>query len=167
MGTFETAFTVPDLDGQHSTVRMSSVVWSNQKEPLASSIGTAGGSKKLAEAHPLVENGVKIVPSVTRVFRKDQNLYVYFEIYQPGKSDETKAPSLAADLALYRGRSKTFESTPLRLQKLNSKRPDTAAFQFQVPLKNIKPGEYSCQVNVIDEQAKKFAFARAPIVVLN
>ena len=166
MGTFETGFTVPDLDAQKSTVRMSSVVWSNQKEPLASSIGNAGGNKKLNDVHPLVENGVKIVPSVTRVFRKDQNLYVYFEIYQPGKSEETKAPSVAADLALYRGRIKTFESSPVRMQKLNSKRPDTAAFQFQVPLKNLRPGQYACQVNVIDEQAKKFAFARAPIVVL-
>lgn len=166
MGTFETAFTVPDLDARRATVRMSSVVWSNQKEPLSASVGTAGTSKKLLDAHPLVENGVKIVPSVTRVFRHDQNLYVYFEVYEPGKSDLTKAPSLAADLALYRGRNKTFESTPVRLQKLNSKRPDTAAFQFQIPLKGIKPGEYACQVNVIDQEAKKFAFARAPIVVL-
>jgi hypothetical protein len=54
----------------------------------------------------------------------------------------------------------------MRLQKLNSKRPDTVAFQFQIPLKSIQPGEYICQVNVIDEQAKKFAFSRAPIVVL-
>lgn len=166
MGTFETAFTVPDLDTEKARVRMSSVVWSNQKEALASSIGTAGTSKKLLEAHPLVDNGVKIVPSVTRVFRKDQNLYVYFEVYEPGKSEDSRTPSLSADLALFRGRAKTFESTPVRVQKLNSRRSDTAAFQFQVPLKGIQPGQYTCQVNVIDEQARKFAFSRAPIVVL-
>src|SRR5580658_394115 len=43
MGTFEMKFTVPDLSKQ-STVRMSSVVWSNQREPLSASIGDAGGS---------------------------------------------------------------------------------------------------------------------------
>ena len=34
MGTFEMKFTVPDLSKQSSAVRMSSVVWSNQREPL-------------------------------------------------------------------------------------------------------------------------------------
>src|SRR5205085_7901424 len=125
MGTFETTFVVPDLDSQKATVRMSSVVWSNQKESLNASIGSAGTSKKVEEAHPLVDNGVKIVPSITRVFRKDQNLIVYFEVYEPAKSEDGKTPSLAADLALFRGRAKTFESAPVRLQKLNSKRPDT------------------------------------------
>ena len=166
MGTFETAFTVPDLDAQKTTVRLSSVVWSNQKEALASSIGTAGTSKKLLEAHPLVDNGVKIVPSVTRVFRKDQNLIVYFEVYEPGKTDDTKTPNLTADISFFLGKKKTFESSPVRVQKLNAKRADTAAFQFSVPLKNIQAGQYTCQVNVIDEQARKFAFSRAPIVVL-
>lgn len=166
MGTFETAFTVPNLDTDKSTVRLSSVVWSNQKEALAASIGTAGTSKKLLAAHPLVENGVKLVPSVTRVFRKDQNLYVYFEVYDPAKAEANSAPSLAADLSFFRGRVKTYESTPVRLDKLNSKRPNTAAFQFQIPLKSIPPGRYTCQVNVIDQQARKFAFSRAPIVVL-
>ena len=166
MGTFETAFTVPDLDAQKTTVRLSSVVWSNQKEALTSSIGTAGTSKKLLEAHPLVDNGVKIVPSVTRVFRKDQNLIVYFEVYEPGKTDDTKTPNLSADISFFLGKKKTFESSPVRVQQLTAKRADTAAFQFQVPLKNIQAGQYTCQVNVIDEQARKFAFSRTPIVVL-
>jgi VWFA-related protein len=165
MGTFEAAFTIPDLDSLKVAVRMSSVVWSSQREPLVASVGTAGTNKKVLDAHPLVDNGVKLVPSITRVFRKDQNLYVYFEVYEPGR-DEAKAPSLSADLTLFHGKTRAFESTPMRLQKLNSKRPDTAAFQFQIPLKSIQPGEYICQVNVIDEQAKKFAFSRAPIVVL-
>jgi len=165
MGTFEASFIVPDLDSQKTAVRMSSVVWSNQRESLSSSIGTAGTNKKLLESHPLVDNGVKLVPSVTRVFRKDQNLYVYFEVYEPGR-DDAKNPSLSADLTLFNGKAKVFESSPVRLQKLNSKRPDTAAFQFQIPLKGIHSGEYTCQVNVIDEQARKFAFSRAPIVVL-
>ncbi|HLJ47858.1 MAG TPA: VWA domain-containing protein [Bryobacteraceae bacterium] len=166
MGTFEAPFTVPNLDSDKATVRMSSVVWSNQKEPLSSSIGNAGTNKKLLEMHPLVDNGIKIVPSVTRVFRKDQNLYVYFEVYDPAKSEDAKVPSLTADLSLFIGRVKTFESSPVRVQKLNAKRPDVAAFQFQVPLAKMQPGKYVCQINVIDEQARKFAFSRAPLVLL-
>lgn len=162
MGTFEMKFTVPDLSKQQS-VRMSSVVWSNQKEPLAASVGSAGANKKLLEAHPLVDNGQKLVPDITRVFRKDQRLYVYFEVYDPGTE---AAPSVTAELTMFRDKSKAFESAPIRVTKPKSGRPNTLAFEFQMPLANIPPGRYTCQVSIIDEQARKFGYARSPLVVL-
>jgi VWFA-related protein len=163
MGTFEMKFNVPDLSKQSSSVRMSSVVWSNQREPLASSIGNAGGNKKLLNEHPLVDNGQKLIPDITRVFRKDQKLYVYFEVYDPGT---LATPSVSAELMMFRGKSKAFESAPVRVTKPKSGRPNTLAFQFEMPLANIPPGRYTCQVSVIDEQARKFGFARAGLVVL-
>jgi len=164
MGTFEMKFTVPDLSKQTSGVRMSSVVWSNQREPLTASIGNAGGSsKKLLNEHPLVDNGEKLIPDITRVFRKNQKLYVYFEVYDPGT---IASPSVSAELTMFRGKSKSFESAPVRVTKPKSGRPNTLAFEFQMPLANIPPGQYTCQVSVIDEQARKFGFARAPLVVL-
>ncbi len=162
MGTFEMKFTVPDLSKQTS-VRMSSVVWSNQREPLSASIGNAGGNKKLLNEHPLVEDGQKLIPDITRVFRKNQKLYVYFEVYDPGTE---ASPSVSAELAMFRGKSKSFESAPMRVTKSKSGRPNTLAFEFEMPLANIPPGQYTCQVSVIDEQARKFGFARAPLVVL-
>jgi len=163
MGTFEMKFTVPDLSRQSSAVRMSSVVWSNQREPISASVGTAGSSKKLLESHPLVENGQKLVPDITRVFRKDQKLYVYFEVYDPGAE---QSPSVTAELMVFRGKVKAFESAPARQTKVKSGRQNTLAFQFEMPLANIPPGRYTCQVSVIDEQAKKVAFARSPLVVM-
>jgi VWFA-related protein len=163
MGTFEMKFTVPDLSKLSSSVRMSSVVWSNQREPLSASIGTAGGNKKLLDAHPLVENGQKLIPDITRVFRQNQKLYVYFEVYDPGT---VASPSVSAELMMFRGKSKAFESAPVRVTKPKSGLPNTLAFEFQMPLANIPPGRYTCQVSVIDEQARKFGFARAPLVVL-
>jgi hypothetical protein len=35
-----------------------------------------------------------------------------------------------------------------------------------VPLATLLPGKYTCQVNVVDEVGGKFAFARAPMVLL-
>ena len=164
MGTFETAFTVPDLSKDSTTVRVSSVVWSNQREPISSNVGSAGTSGKLLAMHPLVQDGQKLIPSITRVFRKDQRLYVYFEVYDPLAGQQP--PSVAADLTLFRGRSKAFESEPVRLTQAATNRPNTMAFRFQLPLSNLQPGQYTCQVNVIDEQARKFTFARAPMVVV-
>ncbi len=163
MGTFEMRFNVPDLSKQTSVVRMSSVVWSNQREPLAASIGNAGGNKKLLNEHPLVDNGQKLIPDITRVFRKNQKLYVYFEVYDPRT---VSAPSVSAELMMFRGKSKAFESAPVRVTKPKSGRQNTLAFQFEMPLANIPPGRYTCQVSVIDEQARKFGFARAGLVVL-
>jgi hypothetical protein len=163
MGTFEMKFTVPDLSKQSAAVHMSSVVWSNQREPLSASVGSAGTNKKLQEAHPLVDNGQKLVPDITRVFRKDQKLYVYFEVYDPGTE---ASPSVTAELMIFRGRMKAFESAPVRQTKVKSGRQNTLAFQFEMPLANIPPGQYTCQVSVIDEQARKVGFARSPLIVM-
>ena len=39
-------------------------------------------------------------------------------------------------------------------------------FQMQVALDKLPPGNYKGQVNVMDQTGKKFAFARAPLVLL-
>lgn len=163
MGTYEMKFNVPDLSKQSTGVRMSSVVWSNQREPLSASIGSASGNKKLEAEHPLVEHGEKLVPDITRVFRKNQKLYVYFEVYDPGTA---ASPSVTAELTMFRGKSKAFESAPVHATKSKSGRPNTVALEFELPLANIRSGRYTCQVSVIDEQARKFGYARAPLVVL-
>jgi hypothetical protein len=54
----------------------------------------------------------------------------------------------------------------VELSALSTTRQGTLPVQFQVPLSVLKPGRYTCQVNVIDEIAKKFEFLRAPLVVL-
>ncbi len=163
MGTFETRFTVPDLAARNDEVRLSSVVWSSQREPLSAQAGAAQKQKKLEARHPLIQNGFKLAPSVTRVFRNDQRLYVYFEVYDAAK--EAEAASVTASMALYRGRKKAFESTPVRLSQDRAGRPNTLAFQFQAPLEPLRPGEYTCQITVIDEIGRKFSFVRAPIIV--
>jgi hypothetical protein len=165
MGTFETKFTVPDLSAAKS-LRVSSVVLSNQKEPVGSAVGSADSNKRLLAAHPLIENGQKTVPSITRVFRGDQTLYVYGEIYDPAMDPDRKIPDIQANFALLLGGRTAYTSRPLRLNKLATSRPGVAQFTFQVPLAKLPPGQYISQVNVIDETGRKFAFLRNQIVLL-
>ncbi|MDQ2898533.1 MAG: hypothetical protein M3Y07_01885 [Acidobacteriota bacterium] len=54
----------------------------------------------------------------------------------------------------------------MRLTQLAASRSNALPVQFQVPLGRLSPGKYTCQVNVIDEQAKRFAFPRADLVLL-
>jgi VWFA-related protein len=165
MGTFETKFAVPDLNST-KTLRLSSVILSSQKEAVTAAVGAADNNKKLLENHPLVQDGQKTVPSITRVFRKDQTLHVYFEVYDPSTDPDQKTPNVIAALELFQGSRKVFTSQPLRVNRLLTARPGTAAFQFQIPLARLAPGEYTAQVDAIDELGKKFAFPRNSLVLL-
>ena len=49
---------------------------------------------------------------------------------------------------------------------LGTSRPGVAPFNFQIPLARINAGEYISQVDVIDQNGKKFAFPRNTMVVL-
>jgi VWFA-related protein len=163
IGTFETKFTVPDLTTDNGLLPISSVILSNQREKMSNAVGSAGPNMRLFSFNPLVRNGEKLVPSVTRVFRKDQEMYVFLEAYQP--TAETTQP-IVATLSLYRGKVKAFETEPLRLTEGLNQMTKAVPVRFSFPLSKLEPGRYTCQVSVLDPTAKRFAFWRAPVVLL-
>jgi VWFA-related protein len=165
MGTFESKFTIPDVNGQSKWARLSSVVWAGQREPISAAVGSADANKKAFANHPLVQDGQKLIPSVTRVFRSNQTLFVYFEVYDPAKDPASGSPSVAATLSLFQGDRKVFESSPVRTSTLLKHRPSVLAFQMQLPMARLASGQYLGQVNVVDEEGRRFAFARTNIVI--
>ncbi len=158
MGTFDAKFVVPDLGAEAKNVRLSSVIWAGQRQKVNEAIGSADNAKKTLAAHPLIQDGQKLVPSVTRVFRRNQNLYVYAEIY------DTEA--VAAGLVIFQGAKKAFESTPLKITQPLQGRASVLPLQMQVALNTLPPGRYTSQLNIIDQQGRKFAFARSAVVIV-
>jgi hypothetical protein len=79
---------------------------------------------------------------------------------------DKKAPELFATVELMQGARKAFTSPPVRVDKLGTGRPNMAAFNFQVPLARLAPGEYVSQVDVFDNLGQKFAFPRNSLVVV-
>jgi VWFA-related protein len=167
MGTFETGFKVPDLYAPSGYLRLSSVIWSSQREAVAAAVGTASNDRRTSDANPLIEGGTKLISSVTNVFRKDQNLYVYLEAYDPGRDPATRKPGLTATLSLFRGNVKAFETEPMEFTGTAARRPAALPIRMEVPLEKLSPGEYICQVSVVDPLGKKFGFARARVVLLD
>ena len=163
MGTFETTFVVPDLTNDQKYLPISSVVLSYQREKLDAAVATAEKDKKLLAANPLVQDGQKLIPSVTKVFRKDQNLYVYLEAYQPGAE---KTQMMVASVSFFRGKVKAFETAPLRISDGLNAKAKSVPVRFSVPLESLQPGRYTCQVNVIQPSAEKFAVWQSPVVLL-
>jgi hypothetical protein len=169
VGTFETPFTIPDL-ATGKALRVSSVVLSNQREPVASQVAGVKNKKKLLDENPLIADGQKLMPNVTKVFRPGQNMLVYLEVYDPAIPDilpeNFRRADVEASLALYREDKKVFETPPIRANRLNEKREGTLPVWLQIPVSKIQPGKYDCQVNLIDEFGRKFAFPRSSLAVL-
>jgi hypothetical protein len=165
MGTWEAKFVIPNLAPDLPTLKTSSVVWSSQREALTDALATADNKKKVLDADPLVAGGQRLIPSITHVFRKDQNLYVYMEVYDPGTGADQK-PAVAATLSFYRGKTKAFESQPVRLDSFLDKRGLTVPIRFQAPLAQLATGRYTAQINLIDEAGKRFATPRTDLAIL-
>jgi VWFA-related protein len=163
MGTFETKFTIPDLTAEQKKLPISSVVLSAQRADLSAAVYNAERDRRLLASDPLVQDNKRLVPSVTRVFRKEDEMFVYLEAYEP--TADTTQP-LVASLGFYRGRIKAFESAPLQVTDGLNKSSKALPLKFSVPLSKLQPGKYECQVSVFDPTAQKFNFWRAPVVVL-
>jgi hypothetical protein len=163
MGTFETKFVVPDLTSEQKYLPISSVVLSYQREKLDAAVASAERNKKLIAANPLVQEDQKLIPSVTRVFRAEQEMYVYLEAYQPA-AETTQF--LVATVSFYRGKVKAFETEPLKITDGLNPKSKAVPVRFSVPLAKLQPGRYTCQVSVLQPAAQKFAVWRSPVVLL-
>ena len=166
MGTFETSFRIPDLNARSDYLRISSVVWSSQREPLGAAVGSASSNKKLIAANPLVAGDAKLIPSITRVFRRDQDLYVYVEAYDAAPVPAGKRASLVAAVSFFRGKAKALETAPAQFSDPAASRPGVYPVRLAVPLAKLAPGDYICQVSVVDGVGRKFAFSRSRLVLL-
>ena len=162
IGTYQTPFVIPNLNKEEKRVPISSVILSSQRVEIKDALYNAVKNKDRAEAaNPLVQNGQKLIPSVTRVFRQDQSLYVYLEAYEQGESIQP----LIAFVTLYRGDAKAFESQPIKFAQGSNKRLKIIPLQFSLGLNNLAPDKYNCQVSILDPSGRKAAFWQAPILL--
>ena len=163
IGTFETKFTIPNLTTDQPTLPTSSVILSNQIQPLTDALYSAEKDKKLLDENPLVQNKEKLVPSVTRVFKQNQDLYVYAEVYEPLA---TATQPVVAAVSFFRGKAKVFETEPLIVKDGLNPKTKAVPVRFAVPLKTLKPGyKYTCQVTLLDPNGQKRSYTRADVFV--
>ena len=161
LGSFETDLMVPDL--KTAPVKMSSIVLASQLQQ---------NTKRKSE-NPLIRDGSEVIPSVTHVFSADQHLYFYYEVYDPthaaaqADANDRNNPAirLLTNVAFFRGKAKAYETPLVESAQLNAPDRKAVIFQLDVPLTQLKPGFYTCQVNVIDDAAGQFRFPRLALLV--
>lgn len=177
MGTFEQPLVLPPI--AQTGLALSSVVVSNQLQGVEAG-GKGERRRSISQApNPLQLGNGSLLPSVTRVFRNNQNLYVYLESYEPkgatkrgsesaGIAAEQIAPSPpSAALVFFRGGRKISEAGPFAGKSGKAKNAAGKAGYFvQIPLAKFPPGRYWMQVNVLDPAAEQVAFALVPIAIM-
>jgi len=151
IGSFETSLLVPEL--KHAALKVSSIVLSTQLQPVT----------KRSDS-PLVRDGVQLLPNLTHVVARDQKLFFYYEVYEPQAADGA-SPQLRTSLAFYRGKVKVYETPVVERTRVDAPDRRAAVFQFEVPPDAFTPGLYTCQINIIDAVAGKFAFPRLALYV--
>jgi len=166
MGSFETDVRIPDL--RKAPLRMSSVVLSSQRVPVA--------QKKQSGFQPLITEQTQLVPSVTHVFRQDQKLYLQYEVYDAARAKAAEAKGgdaksghptvrVLTSIEFLQGDLKVYETKPVVAKEITAPDRKAVIFQMEIPLEGLKPGFYTCQVNIIDDVAGNYAFPRWPILV--
>ena len=147
-GSYETDVVVPDL--KKDAVKLSSVVVGTQLQQ---------GARK-NDRNPLARDGRELVPNVTHVVSAGQHLYFYYEVYDPASPVK-----VMTSIAFFRGRQRAFETPLVQTTELGGSDKKTAVFQFDVPASSLKPGLYTCQINVADDAAGSFVFPRLQLYV--
>lgn len=166
IGTFETPFVIPNLNKEEKRVAISSVVLSGQRIDLKNAIYNASKEKERAKeeaANPLVLNDQKLIPSVTRVFSKSRDLYVYMQAYEQGV---TAVQPLIAFVSFYQGKTKVFETQPMEVTSAMDNSLKTMPLRFSIGLNSLPVGDYDCQVTVLNPAGQKSAFWRASITLV-
>lgn len=192
MGSFETDLVVPDQKKQ--PLKLSSVVLSSQRTPAPQQQRRPGPTRlnmppgMQAPVNPLVQDGQQFVPNVPHVFRQDAHLYLLYELYDPAKSSAVATQQASTDanarqsgmkarsatggihvltsIEFLQNGVKVLETPLVQADALNQ--PDRGAvdFSFDVPLAQLKPGVYICQVNVVDDIGGTFTFPRLALKIV-
>ncbi len=163
IGTYMRKFTIPNLNKEVKRVPISSVVLSSQRMDVHDALFNVAVKDKLPSVDPLVQDGLKLIPSVTRVFSTNRDLYVYLQAYERGQATEQP---LVAFVTFYRGQNKAFETPPLPVTEGMDPKSKAVPLRFNLALGKLQPGKYDCQVTVLDPTGQKANFWQAPVVLV-
>jgi VWFA-related protein len=158
VGTFEEDLLLPQPQAdrlQLSSVLLSSQLLALQKNNEVERKALALDAKM--KSSPLDVAGERIVPSVTRVFTTQQNLYVFFQAYSPTKAEGDK---LRAGLVFFYN-GQRVNATPLLEPADVDAKTQTASFRISLPLSTFVPGRYTVQAVVVEPGGAHAAFSRA------
>ncbi len=191
MGSFETDITIPDL--RKAPLRMSSVVLASQRVPASGNSTKKGLHPLVQNQQELVPNITHVFTQDQHLYLQYEvydaahqrkggtvaasnnnalDALLGTGAGANGGAAAAQQPKPAKDavhvltnIEFLQGSAKVYESKQIVANELTAPDRKAVIFQIDLPLQSLKPGFYTCQVNVIDDNAGNFAFPRWPILV--
>jgi VWFA-related protein len=193
MGSFETDITIPDL--RKAPLRMSSVVLANQRVPATGASTKKGLHPLVQNQQELVPNITHVFTQDQHLYlqyevydaarqRKGGTVAassgnnaldaLLGDAGTSGNGGANAAPQpkpakdavhVLTNIEFLQGNAKVYESKQVVANEVTAPDRKAVIFQIDLPLQSLKPGFYTCQINVIDDNAGNFAFPRWPILV--
>jgi VWFA-related protein len=162
IGTYLREFVIPNLERERVRLPTSSVLLTQHRVASAGARFTVKQRIPIEVANPLFHEGQRLVPGVTRTFSQDRPLYVFLQAYQ---RDASAMRPLAVFVTFYRDGVKVFETEPAGITGGREPKLKAVPIRLTVPLTNLPPGEYECQVTVLDPGDGRAAFWRSGVVI--
>jgi VWFA-related protein len=163
IGTYQSVFTIPNLNREHTRLPISSVVLGSQRLTVNEALYNVKTTDKQSIGHPLIESGRKLLPSVTHVFSASRDMHVYLEAYE--QNAETVQP-LIAFATFYRDGAKAYQSAPVAVTGERQRTSGAIPIRFSVPLRDLAAGRYDYQVTVVDPAGQKAAFWQTAVAIV-
>ena len=181
IGTFQTNFTIPNLAPVKDRVPISAVVLSSQRVDLKDALYDAEKAKTRAKDeafNPLVQDGKKLIPSVTRVFTPGHKITVFFQSYKEKRKEEdnsgadisksatAEAPTpLYAFATLYQNGKKVYDTQPKVITPPTGNNFSKLPFSFEIDHDMLPRGRYELQITVLDPAKQQSCTWRTQVML--
>lgn len=163
MGTFQKSFTIPNLEREQVRLPISSVVLTSQRAAPGDALHNVRQKVTADVAHPLMQDGQKLIPSVSRTFSGSRPLFVFLHAYE---RDAATISPLVAYVTFFRDGAKAFETEALAFGDAWAPNSKAVPIRVTVGPGQLQPGSYDCQVTVLDPTGGRAAFWRTSIEVM-
>ena len=165
LSTFEQALNVPDF--LTPKLSMSSIVLSNHLEPVSSkrkdqAVKSISGTLLESDNDPLRVDDARVVPSITRVFSRNDTLYILFQSYF---NEKRNSPALSQEVEFLRDGKPFRKAARIEVDQFDSNSRNAATSHFAIPLDGFTPGSYDLQVAVSDHASHQSLTRRVNFVV--
>jgi hypothetical protein len=159
------------------------VVLSSQRVDTRQALFNTMKGKEQAKndaANPLVNSSGKLIPSVTRVFRRGRDLEVFLQAYwgnitsaatttSAGSAVTRTAagdPKVVAFVSLFHNGAKVMDGQAVQATVLSQNRLGATPIDLKLSLEGVEAGEYQCQVTVLDPTKDRAAFWQGSLAII-
>ena len=152
-GKFETPLQIDTYDGKHFSLGGVALTASAQR---VGDIPTSLDAALLEDRTPLMVHGYQIVPSGTNRFKRDENVIVYSEIYEPLLTSENP-PKIGLGYRIFDRASKkeVMFTGVVEADGFIQKGNPVVPVGLKVNVKDLTPGAYSLVMQAVDAAGNK------------